>query len=194
MKVKSLLFTLAIFTLSALHFSCKKDKSLLPMQVGKNTFFCVINGKIFTYEPFLSSQYCLSTKKVTYFPKQNGGSVWLKISGFLDGDIQGCHYLNIYIDSIISKGVNRYNLDSGNRTPYNNDDWNSVTYTKPQNCKFYNEKSDNVLGFVDINRFDTDEEIISGTFEFTITKSGNSDCEKIVAKVGRFDMIFNTVN
>jgi len=198
--IKSICCALIILALPVYFFSCNKNKLPAPTQGGANTFGCLINGV-----PFKGKRctFFSTSRSATYRTIDNGGSVLIVIRNF-DKETKECQSLYIFIDSLSFKGVTKYQLTSGIRDTTMNfsfNDYNSVIFKKgsplgspPPPCTNYDEKSDIVDGYVDVTRFDTDEEIISGTFEFTITKAGNSDCEIIEATDGRFDMKFNTLN
>lgn len=179
--MKSLLLFL-IFTTSIA--GCKKASTVkdelakLPpaTQVGLNTFGCLVNGKAWVAQrddcaPFI----CDPAFKMLY-NGDNGGS----LSVFAKKIINNSSYaITIGTDSLNFKNIFLYFPNNGVDFIYNNQLGNNE-------CSLLRSDMNNVFtsGKVVISRFDLSNRIISGTFEFTLYKSG---CDTIKVTNGRFD-------
>ena len=109
---------------------------------------------------------------VIYDPAFEGGSLSIRAKKVLNGTSIS---LTLNGDSINSEG--KYPLSLHSR-------FSVVFYDQISNCKFGTYYDNPTSGFLKITKFDKTERIISGTFEFTLTKPG---CDTIKVTNGRFD-------
>jgi len=169
-------FKLSIILLLLAFSSCKKDpnKGLTPeTQTGANTLSCKINGKLFT------------PKQSLFGPVPLTGRIEKKISTerrilFIEAiynDITASR-ININIDNFY--GTGRYNLDYPNINGYTE---YVYEYNQP-NKIIYSSKSTNI-GYVNITK--ASDNIVSGTFEFTLSELNNTS-NTISVTSGRFDI------
>lgn len=181
-KIYSLLILLLI-SVSAMQ--CKKEKTLedelakLPLatQTGANTFGCLVNGKAWVAQNQDCAIFCDPSFRM-YYDNFKGGSLSL-IAYILNSKE------NIHEEFIIS-------FDSTNSTIFhyyhNTDDIRFIyrDYFKNDNCTTL-KSTDSLMkteGNVLLSRYDLQNRIISGTFEFTLSKPG---CDTIKVTNGRFD-------
>lgn len=153
--------------------SVSKKEELPPItQEGKDTFGCLVNGEL-------------------WLPKGNNGTPNLNLSydpSFNKGtfDLRGYRYLNsqdsqyiiLFSDSLASTGI--YPLQMGTHQV--------ISFRDASRC-FYSGNDTSVFreGALNISRFDLQNQIISGTFEFTMYMPG---CDTIKVTEGRFDIKF----
>ena len=159
--------------------SCKKDKPTeiekLPAatQTGANTYGCLVNGKAFL--PYTNCSFiCDPPLQFTYNPGRFGGQFAVRVenSVFKSTIIFG-------LDSVITAG--RFNYSQINNKSVR------FSYRPSNNVCILSTIIDSQVsatGYVDILKFDLLQGIISGTFEFTLSKTG---CETINITDGRFD-------
>lgn len=161
---------------------CKKDVdelSKLPpvTQNGERTFGCLVNGKAWMPE---NGNIIITDPALDFvYENSNGGLFYITAKR-----------------TILSKNIDQgilFGLDSctaERRYLYNNSPAQPVrfcfsNYNQDQCRTLFSLENDvSTSGFVAITRFDLSEGIISGTFEFTLSKSG---CETIRITDGRFD-------
>ncbi len=165
--------------------ACKKDKteptelSKLPAatQTGANTFGCLVNGKAYVAQN--DCKYlCNSPFKVSY-NSDFGGIVgitgdWLNSKENIDKRIQ------ILIDSTNHKLMHSISI-------YNPHQGAGYIDSKLTTCNQYDHYLDSAsthTGNVILTKYDLQNGIISGRFNFTLTKPG---CETITVTDGRFD-------
>ncbi len=173
---------IALASLSCFVFtaaSCKKDnptelEKLPPAtQTGANTFGCLVNGKAFI--PYTNCSFICDP------PLQ-----FLYDAGLRGGQFAANAENSIFKSTIIFgldtvTGARRYLYYQSINHPVrlsfmpNNNVCDLSTVLDPQVS---------ATGFVDILKFDIQNGIISGTFEFTLAKPG---CETINITNGRFD-------
>ncbi|WP_306013148.1 MULTISPECIES: DUF6252 family protein [unclassified Allomuricauda] len=172
--MKKVLIALYVLTLSG----CSKEEapkdpvdSLPPItQTGENTFACLINGK-----PFFSS----SGRRASYVAAD--GAYTLSISGWRNDDIGLRSILLAGLD--IEEGVQpgTYPLKSEKSGNYD------ATYLIDGGITLKVSTTDNAPGLLTITRFDLEEFIVSGTFEFSVKDDeGNT----LNFTDGRFDLKF----
>jgi hypothetical protein len=159
--------------------SCKKDKladelSKLPpaTQTGANTFGCLVNGK--AWVPQGGCFLCPSVLKF-YYSTDNGGTF----------DVQAVRESGLSIEKLL---FGFYPCSTTSKKEFSS--LNSsvvISYLRSTNIcpDIYSRDSQVVInGNVEITAFDLTKGIISGRFEFTLSKQS---CEKINITNGRFD-------
>ncbi len=174
-------FLLLFFLLAGIQAGCKKNNtpqdelSKLPAatQTGANTFGCLVNGKAFIAQTdckFL----CDPAFKVNY-DGANGGSISLiavyqnSASGIDQGIVIGFDSTNYKMQFLYSPTTA---LNIGFTFINNNlftRSWDAMVIT---------------TGKIVLTRYDLTNGIISGTFEFSLSKSGT---ETMIFTNGRFD-------
>jgi hypothetical protein len=173
--MKKLLITLCLLAVNAC--SNTDDKPVNPVdtlppitQTGEDTFACLINGK-----PFFSS----SGRKATYTFAD--GAYTLSISGWRYDDIglRSLHLSALDIINGISMGT--YPLNKRTSGGY------SAEYLIGGGTVLDVGTTDENFGTLTITRFDLEEFIVSGTFEFTVV---DDEGNKYEITDGRFDLKF----
>jgi hypothetical protein len=162
------LFLVALLGCNVFSKSTEPVEQLPPAtQEGKNTFGCLVNG-------------------VVWLPKGNNGSSKLDLSydpNFLFGtlnlyayrlDDKTDQWIALFSDSLKSTGI----------YPFTNPSRQSGFFIDA-GCEYLNDPDVTHTGSLTITRFDLSQSIISGTFEFTVTKA---NCPIIEVTHGRFDM------
>ena len=183
--MKSLLYSfllLGFFTFS----QCKK-KSTNPIdelppetQTGANTFGCLVDGKAFKPGGASLSGGSLQCN-YQYLGNQVGGGYFFVVKGTNQSDA-GVFSVSLFIDSLQIFQGNKLTLRSrinGNA---------SASYFKsPTNpyYEIYKTGSTNFLGEIWVKKFDTLNQIVSGTFWFDAV---NNSGQKVEIREGRFDM------
>jgi len=171
-----LLFILLPLLLAA---SCKKDKladelSKLPpaTQTGANTFGCLVNGKAWIPDNGCTL-LCPQALKF-YYDNSNGGLFAITAKWKLNNREET---IVIGLDSMNYK--NSFHFEP-NETSVR------LSFNNKAGCdlSFLIDKNVETTGVVLINRFDLTNALISGTFDFTLSKLG---CETIRITNGRFD-------
>lgn len=170
----------------AIMVSCKKEKTLedelakLPpaTQTGANTFGCLVNGKAWVAQNQDCFLLCDPSFKI-YYDNNRGG--YLSIDAvFKNSAAKIDQYIGIGIDSTKFRNSFQYSEFR---------DHMGFIYSNmylPNDCKSI-KSLDNLtmtIGSVAFTKYDLQSGIISGTFEFTLTKSG---CDTIKVTNGRFD-------
>ncbi len=166
---------------------CKKQKINLPQppveqlpaatQEGKNTCGFLVNGKLWLPKGKLGNgQPNLSW---WYDPAYRNGT--FNISGVRYDKSEGDKFtgFSMAIDNFFSVGTYSLNVIDGRGSQYS--DFN-------RNCIYYHQ--DTLFGhksLLTITKFDTQNRIIAGIFEFSLAKPG---CDTIRITEGRFDIKF----
>ena len=176
-----LLLLIALFSLNA---GCKKENTLedelakLPpaTQIGANTFGCLVNGKAWVAQN--GCRFLCDPPFKLYYSDINGGNI-----------IAIAENLSPTSNSTISVHVDSSNFFSNFEFPNfgrNNMSFIYNNYSLPQECSVNrtDDSTVNGVGKVYLTRFDLNSRIISGTFEFSLSKSG---CDTIRVTNGRFD-------
>lgn len=153
-------------------------------QTGAGTFACLINGEVWTYKDPKSS---LSLKEVTdwsFDPNEFGGRLTISALRYDEKDI-GIDQMGFFADSLIFKReivLNNTNPRSMGfaYTPY------KVEFPK---CDYATNdtlaKDFFRQGSLTVTKFDTQQKIISGRFNYTIYRFG---CDTLRITQGRFDI------
>jgi hypothetical protein len=183
--MKQIKLLLIIIACANIFVACKKDKTIneidkLPAvtQIGAKTFGCLINGVAFI--PDNGCSYLCTPAFNPSYENSNGGLFAIKATlntGGLDKS------LNIGIDTCIGVGKYIFSTNKLNRRVAFND------YKTGADCItiFSSDNGTVTNGFMDITKFDLSNGIISGTFEFTLSKNA---CETKTISNGRFDAKF----
>nr|WP_321412294.1 hypothetical protein [uncultured Allomuricauda sp.] len=172
--MKKLLITLCLLAVNAC--SNNDDKPLNPVdtlppitQTGEDTFACLINGK-----PFFSSK----DRRASY--TFTDGAYTLGVSGSRNDEI-GLRTISIQGIDVAPLNEGIYNLESEKSGNF------SGLYGIDGGLLLDVGTSDNLPGTLTITRFDLDEFIVSGTFEFTVV---DDEGNKYEITEGRFDLEF----
>ncbi len=176
---KSVLY-LALLTLTQCS-KCKNDPAPsgeLPAatQEGKNTFGCLVNGKVWTPD---GRTGLMSNLVVSYEPDPvRGGNLNISAYNYAGANnskqtIQlsagPIFQVRTYsLDFPMTEGLANY-YDQGNASPCNRYFYNDVSYRR---------------GTLTLTRLDQSAGVIAGTFEFKIAKPG---CDTVRVTQGRFD-------
>ena len=150
--------------------SADKTEQLPPAtQEGKNTFGCLVNGKVWLPKGSNGT----SNLDASYDPTFHGGSLSIYSYSITDGINQ---FLAFGGDSIATTGD--YPLSTTSRSPgaYFDDQLAGCSYDEPQ---------DIVGGHFNITKLDISNGVIAGTFEVSFSKA---DCATIHITQGRFDL------
>ena len=164
---------------------CKKEKiaeiDKLPAatQTGANTFGCLVNGKAWVAQRNDCRIFCDASFKV-YYDGSNGGYVGIEA---LVIDIKNNinERFDIVFDSSNFKLIHPLTILNPLTTA------SFKNYAAGDTCSIYEHYSNFAvvhIGNVSLTRYDLQNGIFSGTFEFTITKPG---CKTITVTEGRFD-------
>jgi hypothetical protein len=162
---------LAIFLQSCDLFDSATKKEILPLatQEGKNTFGCLVNGKVWLPKGNNST----SNLDASYDPTFENGSFDL-----------GAYRINNDTDQFIAIGGKNVNTIGTYTFTQDIDSPGALLNDKKTNCS-YNEQVNIVEGQFTLTRLDIPSQIVSGTFEFVLAKPG---CDTIKVTQGRFDM------
>lgn len=166
--------------------SCKKENtpqdelSKLPpaTQTGANTFGCLVNGKAWVAQT--DCRLICDPPFKLYYDGSNGGYVGIT-ADWLNSANNIKQRIDIVFDSTnykLNHILSIYNRLTTARF---------VNYKSVNSCGIYEHYIDSSVihtGIVNLNKYDLREGIISGTFEFTLTKPG---CETLTVTNGRFD-------
>jgi len=175
--MKKLLIIFLPFYFLAINACSNDDKPENPVdalppitQTGENTFACLVNGK-----PFFSS------RERRAFYTFADGAYTLGISGSRTDDI-GLRSVNLVALDIV-EGVTEGSFPLTTRAS----NGYSARYTVGGGIDLDVGTTDEAPGVLNITRFDLQEFIVSGTFEFTV-----EDDEGNVYEItdGRFDLKF----
>ena len=181
-KPTSLVLASALIIIVLCRPQCKKnvdELSKLPpiTQEGKNTFGCLVNGKAWLPE---NGEIIIATPALRfYYDNINGGEFSI---------IAKKRIVNANIDQEIILAVNNISTIRNYTFPFNNNNMGIKfnNYKSNVSCiTLFSADSDvQIIGHISISRFDLAEGVISGTFEFNLSKLG---CETIKVTNGRFD-------
>ena len=178
---------LTIFASTLLAASCKKTETVLTdlqklppaTQTGANTFGCLVNGKAWVAQRNDCNVFCDPSFKV-YYENSYGGFISLNAKKI---DIQN----NIDEEFGIAFDSSNFKLIHPIRVFNNYTVGTFRNYSSSSSCNTYVRYFDSTVthfGSVNLTKYDLANRIISGTFEFTLTKPG---CETISVTEGRFD-------
>ncbi|MBS1487267.1 MAG: hypothetical protein JST43_06720 [Bacteroidetes bacterium] len=157
-------------------------------QTGANTFGCLVNGKVWKPE----GEPMDNVLDLSFDPIFNGGTLSLKAARYTDSaNLVIKEFIDLsmsqlnksgsyYLDTIARNAQGAYTLGKESTTGV------TISY-----CEFGRPKQDSRIGNLTITRFDPSNNIISGTFYFTIIRPHDTtySCStKVVITDGRFDM------
>jgi len=174
--MKSIIFSILLLA-SILQFSgcglLPTPKEELPpiTQEGKNTFGCLVNGKLWLPKGYNGT----SNLDASYDPSYEGGT--FDVATYSISSDQDRQYLYMFMTNLSKVGT--YKL--------NNIKVGSSTFDYSSKCNYDRDSSVYRDGYLNISKFDLSKQIISGTFEFVIYKLS---CDTIKITKGRFDMKF----
>ncbi len=160
---------LLLLSMSFSFSTCRDEEELPPITMeGKNTFGCKVNGNL-------------------WVPKGRLGQSAMLVQMQSSGDTIG---INIYADDDnTTSGITISIFDNPNlkvNHPYSfKDQPYHVEFSRVENgivCFYENV----VSGSITLSKFEPNENVISGTFEFTVLSSECTDTIKITE--GRFDI------
>ena len=173
-KMKKLLIALYILALSG----CSKEEApkdpvdtLPPItQTGENTFACLINGK-----PFFSSK----DRRASYTVADGAYTLTLSGSRYDDIGLRSIHLSGLDIVNGVTEGLHplKTRISGGY----------GAEYLIGGGITLDTGTTDDVPGILTITRFDLEEFIVSGTFEFTVEDDSGNLYE---ITDGRFDLKF----
>jgi len=184
MKYKSSFYLTFLFFILFSFASCRKHKPInlidqLPpaTQTGANTFGCLINGQAFlpkgpSLGPILQCAY-------QYLNTDYSKGFFFQLSASHKNNTTDVLAVGIFTDSL---SINIGNFVLGN----NQKGYTCALYSRFNNAgnvKLYT--SDNLPGQLTITKFDEYNQIVSGTFWFSVVKSPG---DTIKVTDGRFDM------
>ncbi|WP_025761424.1 hypothetical protein [Dyadobacter tibetensis] len=191
------LFKIAIvcFVSITIISSCRKisvDPELpAATQEGKNTFGCKVDGRI--WEP--KGSFSTPAFDLSYDPTWNGGTMSIKAYRSFkenpDINIVTKEFISISLGEVSKPGQYSFNtqdsLALGNYTMAVQDQTGITEITKV--C-YYDAAEDSRSGMLNITKLDMGRGIISGTFEFTLTKKNPiTECNPVLKITeGRFDL------
>lgn len=170
-SILSLFFLLILTTGS----SCKKTlfgETLPPAtQSGKNTCGFLVNGKVWV--PTKNS-----TDELSFYYDPNYMNGEISISGTkYETNGPGFTSFVVAVNNISSTGFFKLNISPNAIGEFSH----SINYC----FRSWDDTIPNHNAFLNITKFDLQNRIISGTFEFALTKAG---CETVRITQGRFDM------
>ncbi|QNH62337.1 DUF6252 family protein [Hymenobacter sediminicola] len=151
--------------------ACKKDdpEDKLPpaTQTGAGTFGCLVNGQ--AWLPFGTTGS--GSDGIDY----DQGLVYIRARRF-ETDGRNFQSMKLYIDSVARTGRYPLGMPHGQASFHD---------SRSEDCYLATQEPGTVTeGQLTVTRFDLSAHIISGTFEFTLTKPG---CEPLKVTKGRFD-------
>ena len=141
-------------------------------QEGRNTFGCLVNGEIWIPQGYNGT----ANLDLSYDPGYRGGTFNLSAYNYFGNGDDDKQTISIYSDSLKREATYLLN-DPEHAAPLFND--------RSTGCSYYRESNVFREGSLTITRFDLENQVISGTFEFTLAKPG---CDTIRVTEGRFDM------
>ena len=164
--------------------ACKKDKteptelSKLPAatQTGANTFGCLVNGKAWVAQT--DCKFLCDAPFKMYYDASGGGGLSLIASIELGANNKNQQVI-LSFDSTNFKMNFIYGSNINMKFAYQD-------FINQSPCSFLRSIDIGVqaIGKIILNRYDLTAGIVSGTFEFTLSKNG---CETISVTEGRFD-------
>lgn len=147
----------------------KKEKLPQATQEGKNTFGCLVNGKVWVPKGYNG----FSNLNAYYDPLYQGGTFSLSTYRILSNDEYSS--IGIFMTNLIEKG--QFDLEDP--------DVGTAIFDYTIDCSYNRDDTVYREGLLTITRFDLQNYIISGTFEFTLARVG---CDTLKVTEGRFDM------
>ena len=185
---KFLILISALGILCTTGMKCKKDKvgiDALPpaTREGKNTFGCLVNGKVFVPKgsnlggPILSSYY-------QYLDSPSAKGYFFNVSATMKNrNGNGTEGVNINSNNLIIKQGQSYMLKNSGQ---DGEIYGSYGLTIGINSNDFTTKGQ-FRGELYISTFDEIKQIVSGTFWFDAV---NDQGEKVEVREGRFDVHF----
>lgn len=171
-SIFSLLFLLIVTTGS----NCKKnifgEKLPAATQEGKNTCGFLVNGKV-----WVASNNGFDELSSYYDPTYNGGTFHISAKKYNEGSNSDFTSFVVASYNISGTGYYKLNLNPDAIGIFSN----SINYC----IRDWDDTIPNHNAFLKIAKFDLQNGIISGTFEFALAKPG---CETVRITQGRFDM------
>ena len=173
-KLMILLFAVALFPFN---FSSCIDEGaeVLPEATmeGKNTFGCLVNGEVWLPKGYNGTP----NLNLSYDPGYDNGTVDLRSYRIYSSESGDSEYVILYINNISDVGTFHFSDTAHTEV---------VFYGRKNSCEYRSRSSTTFnTGNITITRFDLKNQIISGTFEFSLAKPG---CDTIKVTQGRFDM------
>ncbi|SFF55548.1 hypothetical protein [Thermoflexibacter ruber] len=193
---KSKMFLLLSILLTL--YGCeKKDLTELPpaTQEGKNTFGCLINGKLFV--PFTKTNTTVLAARTSAFLDSNGverGGMIIWADRYTDSaGIEIAQGVTIQMDIPPYEGI-VYSFDSDNPQAKARVSWsyskNNLPFPAHKGCSYdwVNSRCKGTIVFTKLGN-----RIMAATFEFTLQlKDSKPNCPpEVVVSQGRFDVIYN---
>jgi len=180
-KNTHLLWPVAI-ALCTIFASCKKDKekeATLPpaTQTGANTFGCYINGKLYIPQGFEQNR---SNFEMIVDPGFNDGSIVIKTFNKANGNSS----INFSLGSDSIRGLGFFPSTSRTGFVY------TIYNTGGNICQTISQYENSIAGFLKITRYDLQNKIISGEFEFHFSNPNCGIGDPINITQGRFDKKF----
>ncbi|MEQ1796502.1 MAG: hypothetical protein ABL872_01050 [Lacibacter sp.] len=171
-QLLGLLFLLIITSSS----NCKKtlfgENLPAATQEGKNTCGFLVNGKV-----WVASKNGFDELSSYYDPTFNGGTFHISAKKYNGGSSSDFTSFAVASYNISGTGYYKLNINPDAVGIFSN----SINY-----CFLnWDDTIPNHNAFLNISKFDLQNGIISGTFEFALTKTG---CETVRITQGRFDM------
>lgn len=175
-------FVLLLFLLTA----CKKDKEdpapkppELPLatQTGANTFGCYVNGKPFIQqqrwaEPTVGTQLVESSSTGDYYIFIDAGN----------NNVDTLFPFSVFVSIIYELDVSKTYTTSDLKAKL----WGGfLNFENPRTTLNTNPEVDE--GWIKIDRFDLENKIISGRFEFTVSNPDHPEMGTYHITNGRFD-------
>lgn len=173
--MKNTLFNISTLIIASILFlgsSCKEEEVLPPAtEEGLNTFGCLVNGELWKPEGRVGQTPRLDA---SYDPTYDNGT--FDIAAYRIRSDDDRQYMYIYTTNMDKIGSYRLNaLDTG-----------AATYSNPL-CSYDRDPSIYRDGILNITKFDLQNQVVSGTFEFVLAMPG---CDTLKVTNGRFDMKF----
>ena len=174
---------LLLLALCSLFASCKKEPvdelSKLPpaTQTGANTFGCLLNGK--AWVAHTDCKYLCDPAFKLRYDNSEGGNIFASV--ILSNSENIKQSMSFAIDSTNTKTYFNYQVLGTKHMGFTFSDNNLFN-----GCGFIfsADSTTSTIGIINLSRYDLQNGVVSGTFEFTLSKSG---CETINATNGRFD-------
>lgn len=151
--------------------SLEKKEELPPItQEGKNTFGCLVNGKLWLPK----GNDGTPNFSLSYDPTFMGGAFNISTYRYYGDGANDRQSITIFLDSVSIAG--KYDLFTSDKRGSIFNDWNS--------CIYYPDELVYKKGHITITKLDLQKQVVAGTFEFIIFKK---DCDTIRVTQGRFD-------
>ncbi len=171
------------------------DQLPAETQEGKNTFGCKVNGEVWLPRASIGLAIPAGVD-LSYDPSFNGGTMSLKATRWYrdanDQNISTRDYIDVAIGQLNKPG--QYSLNTADQQgigDYSSGTQDERDKTKQTGCD-YNEPGDTRTGTLTITKLNLINHILSGRFEFAITKTDSlPNCPRLIqVSEGRFDMRF----